>query len=112
MTSNVNKCFVAKQKYIENKIDEGFELEVPKKYKWKNEKKKDPAFVHKLNTSNVGMLHLSLEKLYKNTGIITPKVQGFNKLMTRVIKQAERKVMLDINKIKEENEQYSSEESF
>jgi hypothetical protein len=66
MTSNVNKCFASKKKYIEGLIEEGMEVTVPKKYKWRPEDRSKEDFVLKLNTSNVNMLHLSLEKLYKN----------------------------------------------
>ena len=61
---------MAKVSYIKGLIEDGWEVEVPKKFKWKadHEKMKRDKNGYdwsKLNNSNVGVLHMELEKLYK-----------------------------------------------
>ena len=57
MTSNVGKCLVAKQRYIMNQLDEGFEMEVPAKHKWHPSQHKSKDFLSKLNTSSICLLN-------------------------------------------------------
>ena len=66
MISNVGRCFVAQQKYIEQMIDDGIEIEHPSQFKWDQEIVKSHDFVHKINNSNVGMMNDSFSKLVKN----------------------------------------------
>ena len=65
MISNVGRCFVAQQKYIEQMIDDGIEIEYPPQFKWDQEKVKSHDFALKLNNSNVGMMNDSFARLVK-----------------------------------------------
>lgn len=63
MTSNVNRCFVAKQKYIESMMDKGYYIDFPQEFKWDSLKTKDGQFVNRLNNANIGLLTNDLEML-------------------------------------------------
>ena len=58
MKSNIAKSFVAKISYMKGLMDEGYEIDVPKKFKWRKEKTRDdPNFIKKLKSDNIGILH-------------------------------------------------------
>lgn len=57
MTSNVNKCFIAKKKVIESMIEDGYKVVVPKKYKWHESHKDDEEFISKMNIANFNLMH-------------------------------------------------------
>ena len=57
MTSNVNRCFVAKKKVIESMLDDGYDVIVPKKFKWHSSHKQDQEFISKMNIANYNLMH-------------------------------------------------------
>lgn len=75
MTSNVNRCFIAKYRMVESMLEDGYEVIVPKRYKW-HETQRNSNFISKLNMANYGLLLASLEKLTK------PMTPGNNMIKT------------------------------
>ena len=73
MTSNVNRCFVAKKKVIESMLDDGYDVIVPKKYKWHASHKQDQEFISKMNIANYNLMHQSLAQLTTPRGHVPKK---------------------------------------
>jgi hypothetical protein len=59
----VDRCFVAKQKLIEQMLDEGYKLQVPNQFKWHESHKSEEDYISKLNMANYNLLQASLKKL-------------------------------------------------
>ena len=75
MESNLGNNLQAKERYVHQLIDDGFELIVPPEVKWDPKQRKQEDFVNKLNTSSYHLLAQSFEKMLDKEAILAAKLQ-------------------------------------
>ena len=62
---NAKQNFLSQKKAINEKLDDGFVIDIPERAKWHPSQKEDFEFVNKINTTSMESMIYSFKKLLK-----------------------------------------------